>query len=338
MSDLSRRALEALKSRWFVKGAYFALFVWLASRLLAFAAWARGEGPYVARPEAVAGILPVGHFTSFFAWVKGGGWDTLLPAGLVIILAALATSLLFKRGFCGWICPVGTLWEAAAGLGRKLLGGKNLRLPKWLDIAGRALRYAIGGMFFAFVGLVSIPEALGFRELPYMWVADIKIIEGLGHPLFLLVAALAFVISMLLGPVWCRYVCPLGALYSAVGMASPCAVTRDADTCISCARCNRSCHALVDVRHARTVRAPECDGCMDCVKVCPVDGCLEAKLAGRARIAWWVWPLLVVVLWFGIIGAAKLTGNWDTTIPDETFRQVIGSGLLEQETPMVPQQ
>lgn len=339
MSDLLRRALDVVKSRWFVKGAFLALFVWLASRLLAFAAWARGEGSYVPRPEAVAGILPVGHFTSFFAWVKGGGWDTLLPAGLVIILAALATSLLFKRGFCGWICPVGTVWEAAAAIGRKLLGGKNVRLPKWLDITGRSLRYVIGALFFVFVGLVSIPEALGFRELPYMWVADIKIIEGFGHPLFIIVALLAFVLSMLFGPVWCRYACPLGALYSAVGMASPCAVKRDADTCIDCSRCTRACHAFVDVQHADTVRAPECDGCMDCVKACPVEGCLEPRAAGRVRIAPWVWPVLVVVLWFGIIGAAKITGNWDTAISDEQFRAIINSGILETETPMVaPQQ
>lgn len=338
MHDLARRAVRVLNSRWFVKGAFFVLFVWLASRLLAFAAWARGEGPYVPRPEAVAGILPVGHFTSFFAWIKGGGWDTLLPAGLIIIIAALATSLLFKRGFCGWVCPVGTVWETAAAAGRKLLGGKNVRLPKWLDLTGRGLRYLIGFGFFAFVGLVSVSEAVGFRQLPYMWVADIKIIEGFGQPIFLIVAALAFVVSMLLGPVWCRYVCPLGALYSTVGMASPCAVKRDAETCIDCSRCTKACHAQIDVQHASTVRAPECDGCMDCVKVCPVDGCLEARVAGRVRIAPWVWPLLVVVLWFGIVGTAKLTGNWDTTIPDEAFRQVIGSGLLEETTPMVAPQ
>lgn len=337
MSDLSRRALDALKTRWFVKGAFLALFVWLASRLLAFASWARGEGPYVPRPEAVAGILPVGHFTSFFAWLKGGGWDTLLPAGLVIIIAALATSLLFKRGFCGWICPVGTVWEAAAALGRRLLGGRNVRVPKWLDLTGRVLRYVIGALFFAFVSLVSIPEALGFRELPYMWVADIKIIEGFSNPIFIIVALLAFVLSMLFGPVWCRYVCPLGALYSAVGAASPCAVRRDAETCISCSKCNKACHALVDVQHARTVRAPECDGCMDCVEVCPVEGCLEAKAAGRVRISPWVWPLLVVTLWFGILGVAKLTGNWDTTITDDQFRAVINSGILETDTPMMPQ-
>ncbi|MBN2839839.1 MAG: 4Fe-4S binding protein [Coriobacteriia bacterium] len=334
MSEFRTRMIRVLSSRWTVKGLFFVLFVWLASRLLAFASWARGEGPFVPRPEAVAGILPVGHFTSFFAWLKGGGWDTLLPAGLVIIIAALATSLLFKRGFCGWICPVGTLWEGAAALGRRVNGGKNIRLPRWLDIAGRTLRYVIGVGFFGFVGMVSIPEAVGFREVPYMWVADIKIIEGFGQPLFLVVILLAFVASMLLGPVWCRYVCPLGALYSAVGMASPCAVKRDDETCIDCGKCTRACHAFVDVQHAGTVHAAECDGCMDCVKVCPVDGALEARAFGRVRVAPWMWPLLVAGLWFAIYLAAKLTGNWDTTIPVETFRRVIGSGLLEQTTPM----
>lgn len=334
MSDLRTRLMRALSSRWVVKGLFFVLFVWLSSRLLAFASWARGEGPFVPRPEAVAGILPVGHFTSFFAWLKGGGWDTLLPAGLVIIIAALATSLLFKRGFCGWICPVGTLWEGAAALGRRLLGGRNIRLPRWLDVAGRTFRYVIGFGFFAFVGMVSIPEALGFRELPYMWVADIKIIEGFGQPLFIVVILLAFVLSMLLGPVWCRYVCPLGALYSAVGLASPCAVKRDAKTCIDCGRCTQVCHAFVDVQHADTVRASECDGCMDCVRICPVDDCLEARAFGRIRIAPWVWPLLVAGLWFAIYLIAKLTGNWDSAIPVDVFRQVIGSGLLEQSTPM----
>jgi polyferredoxin len=287
----------------------------------------------VPRPEAVAGILPVGHFTSFFAWLRGGGWDTLLPAGLVIIIAALAVSLLLRRGFCGWICPVGTVWQAAAALGRRLLG-RNVRLPRWLDTGARALRYVLGALFFTSLALVPLSEAVGFRELPYMWVADLKIVHGFAEPLFLAIAALAFVVSMFLGPVWCRWLCPLGALYSALGVGSPCAVTRDEETCIACGRCSRVCHAFIAVDRARTVRAAECDGCMDCVRACPVEGCLEARAAGRLRIAPWVWPLLVVGVWVAIWAIAKATGNWDTSIPAEAFRQVIGSGLLEQKTPM----
>jgi hypothetical protein len=51
------------------------------------------------------------------------------------------------------------------------------------------------------------------------------------------------------------------------------------------------------------------------------------------RIEPWVWALLVVGFWLGIYALAKVAGAWDTTIPDEAFRQIINSGLLEQQTP-----
>ncbi len=327
------RARELLTSRWFVKTAFLLFFVWACWRLLRFAAWARGEAPFVPRPESVAGILPVGHFTSFFAWLKGGGWDPYLPAGLVIIIAAVTVSLLFKRGFCGWICPVGTVWELAASLGRRMMGGSNLRIPRWLDLGGMGLRYVLAFAFFGFIAQVSVQEALWFRELPYMWVADIKIIEGFFAPMFVLVALLAFVLSMLFGPVWCRWLCPLGGLYSLFGLASACSVVRDERTCIACSRCTESCHAFVDVERAHDVRAVECDGCMACVRACPVEGCLTARLFRTVRIPAWLWPVLVVGVWLAIYGVARATGNWDTSVPLEVFRQVINSGLLEETTP-----
>jgi Pyruvate/2-oxoacid:ferredoxin oxidoreductase delta subunit len=132
--------------------------------------------------------------------------------------------------------------------------------------------------------------------------------------------------------VWCRYLCPLGGLYSAVGIASPSAVERDAETCIDCHKCSRVCHAFVEPEKASRVWAPECDGCMDCVKVCPVDDCLEAKVLSRERIAPWVWPLLVVGLWLLIFGFAKALNQWDSRVPLEAYQQIIQSGLVEERT------
>ena len=210
---------------------------------------------------------------------------------------------------------------------------RNLRVPRWLDYAGRAFRYLITAAVFLFIAAVPLAQALEFRELPYMWVADIKILQSLSSPTMLLLFALAFVLSMLFGAVWCRWLCPLGGLYSLFGLASPCAVTRDASTCIDCGACSEKCHAFVDVRHAGTVRDTECDGCMDCVRVCPVQGCLEGRAFGAVRISPWAWAVLVVGTWLGIYLIARLAGQWDTTIPDEVFRQVINSGILEQQTP-----
>jgi ferredoxin len=336
MSGLTwQRVREVLTNRWVVKGAFFAYFVFACVQLMRFLAFLKDEGPAVGRPEVVAGMLPVGHFTSFFAWLRGGGWDTLLPAGLVIILAAITLSLLFKRGFCGWICPVGTLWEGFSAVGRRLLKGRQVRIPKGLDIAGRIVRYVITAAIVAFLLMVPVAEAVDFRSLPYMSIADIKILSIMLEPTYLLVALFAGVLTVLFGPIWCRYLCPLGGLYSTIALLSPFKVVRSADPCTHCRKCSNTCHAFIDVEKKTAVRDTECDGCMECVRACPAEGALEAKGPGGIKIAPWVWIAVVVAIWLGIFSAAKLTGNWDTTITTDQFRAAVQSGILDRAS--VPQ-
>lgn len=324
--------LQRLSNRWVVKTGFLLFFCFAVYQLLRFEQWARGNGPYVRRPEIVGGLLPIGHFTSFFAWLRGGGWDTLLPAGPVIIIGAITVSFAFKRGFCGWICPVGTVWEACAALGRRLIG-RNIRVFRWLDLLGRGVRYLLAAVFMLMLlVVVPLPEAVGFRELPYMWVADLKIIHLMAEPGWIATALFAAALSVLFGPVWCRYLCPLGGLYSAVGVLSPATVERDADACIHCHRCSEVCHAFVEPERTARVWAPECDGCMDCVKACPVDGCLEARAFSRVRIATWMWPVLVVGLWLIIYGFAQALGQWHSGLPPGAFKQAIEQGIIEQRT------
>lgn len=333
-------------NRWLTKGAFLALFLIGVVQLMAFVRsleamlpglrsdpervmrsmeWLNfgnpamsGLQPPADRPEIVAGILPVGHFTSFIGWLKGGGWDTLLPAGLVIIIAALTVSLLFKRGFCGWVCPVGTTWEIFGAVGRKVFG-KNIKLPKWLDLTLRGLRYLITFIFFFWLASVSVQEAVGFRSLPYMFIADIRTIESFASPGFIIAFLVAALLTIVFSGIWCRYLCPLGGLYGAMSVVSPTSICRDDELCIQCGKCDAVCHAFIPVSEEEVITSPECDGCMDCVHVCPVRDAVEMKALRRWRIPAWSWPLLVTAVWFLIVGIAMATGNWKTTIPAETF-------------------
>jgi polyferredoxin len=198
------------------------------------------------------------------------------------------------------------------------------------------VRFVLAGLVVMALMSVSIAEAVGFRTLPYMWVADLKILGLMLDPVYILVVLLVGVVSALIGPLWCRYLCPVGGMYCAVATLSPCSVVRDEETCIQCGKCSKSCHAFCHPERTRVVRDTECDGCMDCVKECPVDGCLQAKVAGRATIAPWVWPVLVVGLWLAIYGVAAVTGNWKSPIPPDQFRAAVQSGILERES--VPSQ
>lgn len=328
-----KKVITFLTHQWTIKTIFFLIFMGSVVQLLRFESWARGGGEFVKRPEAVAGLLPVGHFTSFFAWIKGGGFDYLLPAGLIIIIAAIAVSLFFKRGFCGYICPLGTLMEAPALLGRTLMG-KNIRLPKWLDLSGRGLQIAISLALLFWLAQVSLQEATMFRQLPYMWVADLKILHSFTNPIFGIALLIALLVSFLFSPLWCRYLCPVGGFYSLLGMASPCKVTRNEESCIDCKKCDHACDAFCDPSTKRTVHSNACDGCMECVKACPVENTLEARAFGVLKIDERVWPWLVVLLWAFIIGAAMALGLWFSTIPADTFKAVINSGLLEESTPL----
>lgn len=323
------KVLSILGNRWFIRSVFFAIFMFCVVQLLRFEQFLLGNGPEVQRPEAVAGLLPVGHFTSLFAWIKGGGWDTLLPAGLVIIMGAVIVSLFFKRGFCGYICPLGTFWGFAALAGRKAFG-KNFILPKWIDYIGRAFQILLAFAALVILAGVSLQEALWFRELPYMWIADLKIIHSFVNPPFLIAVLLCLGATFFLSPVWCRYLCPLGGLYGTIGMASPCAINRDEETCIDCKKCAHACPVGLDPSTVTVVRSNVCDGCMDCVHACPVEECLEPKIAGRIVMKPWMWGIGIVVVWLLIYGTALAMGQWHSTLTYDQYQT--GLQVLYTET------
>ena len=74
--------------------------------------------PGVNRPSGVEAFLPLSALVGLKAWIATGIFDQIHPAGLVILLAAITVSVLLKRAFCSWICPIGTLSEGLAKIGR----------------------------------------------------------------------------------------------------------------------------------------------------------------------------------------------------------------------------
>jgi polyferredoxin len=156
-------------------------------------------------------------------------------------------------------------------------------------------------------------------------VADIKILSYFVHPP-LWYAAFGAVVGLgtfALGNVWCRYMCPLGGLYGAIGVASVCTISRDEELCIDCSKCAKACHAGVRVDRVASVRSPECDGCMDCVIACPRQGALRPKVLGLVAFPWWVWPVAVVAVWLGVYAIAVATGHWHAGITEQSFVQAI---------------
>ena len=183
-------------------------------------------------------------------------------------------SLLAKKSFCSWLCPVGTLSEAAWEGGWRLFG-RNLTLWRWLDLPLRGLKYLLLA-FFVKIILLDMPAAAlgGFLATPYWAVNDVKMLHFFTRPsvTVLIVIAVLIGLSSLYRNFWCRYLCPYGALLGLASLLSPFKIRRDVTACNDCGRCARACPALLPVDRRLKVSSAECTGCLTCNEVLSAKG------------------------------------------------------------------
>src|ERR1019366_3095173 len=108
--------------------------------------------------------------------LAAGRLPDLHQAGMFLLIAFLGMSWLFRKSFCGWLCPVGTVSEDLWRLGRRTFG-RNFRLPRGLDIGLRSLKYILLGLFVYAVASMSVPAIRAFLEGPYGIVDDVKMLN-----------------------------------------------------------------------------------------------------------------------------------------------------------------
>ena len=279
------------------------------------------------RPPGVEAFLPIAALLSLRHLVTSGEVHPVHPAGLAILLLAVGISVLAKKAFCSWVCPVGTLSEMLAGLSRRLFRRK-LHLPRLLDLPLRSLKYLLLAFFVHAVFFQMGPLALAdFLDSPYNRVADVKMLHFFERlsPFALKVLVGLAVLSVAVPYSWCRYLCPYGALLGALSLLSPLKVTRHAPSCIDCSLCTKACPSHLPVAILARVRSDECFSCLSCVAACPVPRALRVETPAPWRRA--VRPVATAALVVGLFLAgtllARVTGHWRSAITDEEFARRI---------------
>jgi polyferredoxin len=312
---------DAHAQRLAIQLGFVALCVWIGIEFHHFMQWglAGGELPLAGRPPGVEGFLPISALISVKHWLTTGTINQVHPAALFILLAIVLISLVAKKAFCSFLCPVGTLSEYLWRLGR-LVYRKNLILPRWLDYPLRSLKYLLLLFFVWAVAKMDGPALAAFIGSPYNKVADIKMylffaeLSGLALKVLVVLA----VLSLFVKNAWCRFLCPYGALLGVVGWGSPLKVTRTAKTCIDCQLCTRACPSDIRVHTAGRVWSDECTSCLECVAVCPVKDTLEVRARGR-RVSPRAIAAIVVAVFLGVTGLAMATGHWQNNISREEY-------------------
>ncbi len=287
-----------------------------------FETW--GQAPAVSRPAGVEGWLPIAGLMNLKYFLLTGTVPQVHPAAMFLLAGFLVISFLFRKAFCSWLCPIGSISEALWQLGRKVFK-RNWTLPRWLDLPLRSLKYILMGLFLYAAASMS-PAAIGsFMRAPYGLIADVKMLNFFRNmgTTALVVITLLVLLSVLIKNFWCRYLCPYGALMALPSLASPARIRRDEGRCIDCAKCSRACPSLLPVDELVTVKSAECTGCFECIAACPVDSALVMSLPRRRKLPSWALAAGIAVVFLGTVAYAKWAGTWRSPIPDSTYQELI---------------
>ena len=192
----------------------------------------------------------------------------------------LFVSVLLGRVVCGFLCPFGFLQD----LLYKIKSPK-IKVPVKLDKGLRYLKYVILVVFVILLP-AFVTNSLGMGD-PFFckYICPQGVLEGaiplalansgiraaLGH-LFTFkftVLALFIILSILFYRPFCKWICPLGAIYSLFNKVSFLKIQVDHEKCVGCQKCSRVCK--MDVNVVDTPNHPECIRCGECMKACPTD-------------------------------------------------------------------
>jgi polyferredoxin len=275
------------------------------------------------RPPGVEGFLPISAMISLKHLIVSSEFSMIHPAGLVLFTLICLTALLLRKAFCSWICPVGVISEYLSRASHKVFK-RRIKLPAWLDYPFMSLKYLLLAFFaYAVFYQMSPHDIQVFLNSPYNKVADIKMLHFFTQmsSTTMIVLGVLTVLSFLVPWLWCRYLCPYGALLGLLSMLSPMKIRRTESDCTSCGKCSAVCPSFINVDIKDSINSPECTGCLECVSHCPEAGALQMSTPKpwRRNVRPAVFAVLVVMLFYGGINVAKVAGKWRTEISDQEF-------------------
>ena len=220
---------------------------------------------------AATGACPIGAFQAVVGSSKFK--ISYYITGFFILMGVL-----LGRFICGFLCPFGWFQDLLHKIpGKKFSTAKlkPLRYVKYIIlivfvILLPALVTNSLGMGDPFFCKYICPQGVLEGALP-LSITNAGIRSALGK-LFTFkfsILTIVIILSILFYRPFCKWICPLGAIYSLFNKVSFLKINVDNNKCVGCQKCSKVCK--MDVNVVESPNHPECIRCGECIKACPTD-------------------------------------------------------------------
>ena len=215
-------------------------------------------------------LCPFGGVVTIYQYATVGTFvQKVHESAFVLMMIGFVLAILFGPVFCGWVCPLGTVQEWVAKLGKKLFKRRyNHFVPANID---NVLRYA---RYFILAWVIYVTATSGkliFATYdPYFALFNFWSSEVAWQAMIILGITLG--LTLFVERPWCKYACPYGAVLGVTNLFRVFQIRRVASTCKNDGACSIMCPMNIPVDTLKTVRDHQCISCLECTSeaICPV--------------------------------------------------------------------